>query len=939
MMSSTDGFAQNPATGTISGHLVDSQSGEDLIGANVYLENTTLGAATDLEGRYQILKVPVGDYTLIISSVSYTETKIINVRVSENGITKLDVAIDPEIMTSETIVVEAKVLENTDASLLKSRQKSNSISDAVSAETISRTASVDAADAMKTVTGASVIDGKYVYIRGLGERYSNTQLNGAELPSSDPDKKAFQMDIVPSKLLDNIVTSKTFTPDEPGNFSGGLVNINTKAFPEQFYVDVSAAMSYNSLSTFNNKVLTYNGSSTDWRGLDDGLRTIPQMLQDPAVTIPDRFPSSRNYDQALQLDAISKSFNPEWAPYNASGPMNQNYSVSIGDKIELGGNPFGFYGSITYSNQATFYENGQLGRWQLSGNVAEVDALKYDKLFTDAASSEEVLVGAMGTFSYQLGGANEFTADIISTQSGTKSSRYLWGEWPDQLTGDNEYFETSSLLYTERNLNSYQLKGKHHISALNDLMISWLGSLSTSTQDEPDLRYFSDTFRNTTYNGRDTTYYAIDNNLYNYPSRYWRNLNEDKNFIKADFELPFKQWNQLSSKFKFGAAYTGTDRQYQQRHFEFRQDYVTYTGDPDLFFSQTGIVDSSNTTRIRFGNYAYEVPSEANNYNGDENIAAAYAMFELPLSGQLRFVGGARYETTKMTINSLNTTVADLDVTDWLPAASLIWQLSVDMNLRFAYGKTLARPTLRELSPLRTYEFMGDFLVSGNPNLKRSLINNFDLRWEMFDRPGEIFAVSGFYKVFSNPIERLYDIESEKYTWDNVDNGLVYGAEFEIRKSLDFIGSFLSHFMLNSNLSLIRSEVKIPDKEFEKIKQFDDNAEITRPLYGQSPYIINIELMYANQNSGTSASILYNVFGERLSEVVYGATPDVYERPQPIIDLIFAQRLSAMLTLRAGIKNLLESEQIRSMSFKGKEYVYHRYGEGRIIGIGLNFSI
>ena len=283
--------------------------------------------------------------------------------------------------------------------------------------------------------------------------------------------------------------------------------------------------------------------------------------------------------------------------------MNQNYSVSLGDKLELGGNPFGFYGSLTYSNKATFYENGQLGRWQLSGNAAAVNDLKYDKLFTDAASSEVILVGAMGTLSYQLGDANEFTTDIISTQSGTKSSRYLWGEWPDQLTGDNEYFETRSLLYTERNLTSYQLKGKHQINALNDLMISWLGSLSNSTQDEPDLRYFSDTFRNTSYNGRDTTYYAIDNNLYNYPTRFWRNLNEDKNVFKSDIELPFKQWHELGSKVKIGAAYTGTDRQYKQRHFEFRQDFVTYTGDPGLFFAQTGIVDSSRIDRIRFGNY------------------------------------------------------------------------------------------------------------------------------------------------------------------------------------------------------------------------------------------------------------------------------------------------------------------------------------------------
>ncbi|MCK4819355.1 carboxypeptidase-like regulatory domain-containing protein, partial [bacterium] len=376
-------YAQVEKTGKIAGNLVDSQSGDPLIGANVYLENTTLGAASDIEGSYVILNVPPGEYSLIVSNIGYAETKITNVKVSGIEVTKLDLAINPEIMTSETIVVEAKILENTDASLLKSRQKSNSISDAVSSETIARIASTDAADAMKVVTGASVVGGKYVYIRGLGDRYSSIQLNGAELPSADPDKKAFNMDMVPSKLLDNIVTKKTFTPDEPGSFSGGLVNINTKAFPDEFYVDVVVALSYNTQSTFNDNFLTYTGSNTDWRGLDDGLRNIPEMMQDPEVEIPTRIRASTNIDLGFELDAMSKSFNTEWAPYLVTGPINQNYAFSIGNKIDIGGNPLGFYGSVTYQNRASFYENGTIGRWQLSGTVQDVEGLKMEKLYQD----------------------------------------------------------------------------------------------------------------------------------------------------------------------------------------------------------------------------------------------------------------------------------------------------------------------------------------------------------------------------------------------------------------------------------------------------------------------------------------------------------------------------------------------------------------------------
>jgi TonB-dependent receptor len=768
----------------------------------------------------------------------------------------------------------------------------------------------------------------------LGDRYSNTQLNGAELPSADPDKKAFNMDMVPSKLLDNIVTKKTFTPDEPGSFSGGLVNIGTKAFPDGFYVEVSSSFVYNDQVSGNDNFLTYTGSSTDWRGFDDGQRAVPDMLHDPEVFIPSRVPASRDLDLGLLLDTQSKSFNTEWVPYFDSGPINQNYAFSLGDKLQLWGNPLGVAASVTYQNRNSFYENGTIGRWQLSGTVQEVNGLKMEKRYDDTRSSQEALLGIMGTLSYQITKNHEFTFDIMSTQSGIKSSRYMSGEWPDQLTG-GELYETRSLKYTERDLNTYQMKGKHHLGFLADLHIEWIASLGKTKQDEPDLRFFSNTFRPDV----DTTYYSIDNNLYNYPTRYWRNLEEDKRNTKIDLSLPFLQWNQLSSKFKFGGFYADADRVFQQRHFEFRPQDAQYTGDPVEYFNNLGISDSSNSRRLRFGNYVTEIPTAANNYEGYEKIGALYAMAELPITQRFRFVGGARYETTRMNIFSLDTTVASLENNDWLPAASIIYQLGQNMNIRLAYGKTLARPTLRELSPLRTFEFLGDDLYGGNPFLERTLINNFDVRWEWFDRPGELYAVSGFYKTFKNPIERYYDIGAEKYSHQNVPDGLVYGVEFEIRKGLDQLTPILNNFSINTNLSLIHSEVTIPEKELELIKRFDSSPEETRPLYGQSPYIVNLELAYSNIESGTSASIFYNIQGERLWEVMVGATPDVYEQPQPNIDIVFSQRLYSGLTLKAGVKNLLNSWTSRVQSFNGTDYDYHRFTGGRRFGVGLNFSI
>ncbi|MCB0258309.1 MAG: carboxypeptidase-like regulatory domain-containing protein, partial [Calditrichaeota bacterium] len=274
-------LGQSGDSGTITGQLVDAQTGDPLIGANVLIDGTLLGASTDLDGLFVVTGVPAGTYTIVVDYVGYAQTRIEAVEVKAGESARLSLAMAPEAIQGDVVVVEARLLENTDASLLKKRQKAAAVSDAISAEEISRSGSSDAADAMSRVTGASVVGGKYVYVRGLGDRYSNTQLNGAELPSADPDKKAVQMDLFPSNLLDNIVTQKTFTPDQPGNFSGGIVNIGTKSFPDGFTLKFSTTSSYNTRSTFSDNILTYPGGDLDWLGMDDGTRDIPDLLADP----------------------------------------------------------------------------------------------------------------------------------------------------------------------------------------------------------------------------------------------------------------------------------------------------------------------------------------------------------------------------------------------------------------------------------------------------------------------------------------------------------------------------------------------------------------------------------------------------------------------------------------------------------------------------------
>ncbi len=927
--------------GRIIGRLVDAETGEPMIGANVLIEGTMMGAACDLEGKYIIANVPPGMYHLIISMIGYARTTVKNIVVTPGEVSKVDASLKPEIIETEGVVVTAEALKNTEASLLKYRQRADAVSDAISSESISRTGSSDAADAMKYVTGASVVGGKYVYIRGLGERYSNTQLNGAELPSADPDKRAFQMDLLPSNLLENIITKKTFTPDEPGNFSGGIVNIATKTFPEKFSFKLSTSASFNSQTSYQDGFLSYRGGSRDWLGMDDGFRSIPDVLKNTTLKLPSVNSARKDAEQAYLLDRSSKAFNSIMYPEIKSAPLNQSYSLSIGNQLNLLGREFGYLASASYNRKFAFYDHGKVGRWELSGHVQDVDKLNVDLLTSDVKGSEEVSWGGLATLTYKFHPKHKIGTNFIYSQSGESVTRYQNGIWPDQLA-EGPIYETRSLLYTERNLRSTQLHGEHIFDTLLNSNIEWNASFSSTTQDEPDLRFFSNDYL-IEDDGSDTLY-SISSQLYSYPTRFYRTLNEKNKNVNLNIAIPLHVIGLRAGKFKFGGSYNETNRNFRERRFEIRTQLTQndYDGHPENYFSSsnTGIVDSTGG-RYYFGNYVVDFSQPISNYDGSQHVSAAFGLIDLQLLRNVKLLSGVRFETTRLNVISQDSMAerGHLKNDDWLPSINLIYQLNPNMNFRLAYGRTLARPTMRELSPYSTFEFIGDYLFKGNPGLKRTSIDNFDIRWELFSRPGEIYAISGFYKNFINPIERTINIENARLTYQNVDRGRVYGIELEVRKRLDALHDKLVNFHIGSNFTLVRSSVDIPAGEYAIIEKFNSRAEKTRPLFGQSPYLFNVELGYQNPGSGTTAALYYNVFGSRLSEVAIGAAPDVYERSRSVLDFTFSQLMWSRIDLKLSARNLLDAPYKQSHMYKGTEYIYNQYKIGRTYSIGLSYNI
>lgn len=933
-------FAQEK--GKITGTVVDSENGESLIGVNIILKGTTIGAATGIDGTYIVEGVPAGQYDLTFSMIGYSKSTVSGITINPGEIKKIDIDLKPESFEIQEVVVSAKVIENNEAALLIKRQKSSAISDAISSEQFKKTGSSNAADAVKQVVGASVVEGKYVFVRGLGDRYTSTQLNGAEIPSVDPYRRGGSIDIIPAGLIDNIQTVKSFTPDKPGDFSGGSVDISTKNFPEKFTLDFSLSSEFNSELSFSSNGLSAPSSSTDWLGYDDGMRSIPTILND-ITWEPNVGAAQKDDELARQIDNVTKAFSTEMSPTLKSIPLNQSYSISIGNQISLFDNPFGFIASFTYKNKTGGYFDGDLNRW--SRGVIDPNKTQLDVVFdhTETKTTNDVLLGGVLKGSYKFHPLHIISVEGLYNQNGISTARYIYGSWPYDQPEDWTY-EARTIEYQQRTLGSLQINGEHSFPEILGIKFNWKASHLSSEQDEPDLRYF--------YN------YVTPNSVYGIksntaPERYFRNSSELQNEFQANISIPFSMWSGNNGSLKFGGRYSEKNREFRERRFVYSPVnqigtfYRNENGDITQLFSDKYLgwtsTDTLNngTTLNKFPIYIQETNQISSNYDGENFIRALYAMIDLPVFSDLRLIGGARYETTFMTVDSQSPTSGDaeIDTKDLLPSVSVIFNAIENMNLRFSYGKTLARPNFREISPFKNFDFNGGDSYVGNTSLERTLIDNFDLRWEWFSRPGEIYSVSLFYKKFYNPIEaKILDGVNKVNSWVNVPNAKVGGIEIEVRKNLNFIFSSLSNFVFGGNFSYIWSQVDIDSKELETIRAYEPDASSTRPFQGQSPYLVNLYLNYDDNISGWSASIFYNVFGKRLATVGSVGAPDVYEKPFDMLNVSVSKSLFENLSLKISANNILNSKIEKYQEFKGQEYVYQSYRVGSGISAELKFK-
>ena len=922
--------------GTIQGNAKEKATGEMLIGATVMVQELRtssggiVGTIIDFDGNYTIKDVAAGNHKLICSYISF-RSDTFNIIVVSNQTTTQSFSLSNSAMAIETFVVEAKADRKNEEYLLQVKKKSATVMEVIGAKEIAKRGDSDAASAAKRVTGITIEGGKYVYVRGLSDRYSKTTLNSTEIPGLDPNRNAVQLDLFPTSMIENMKIIKAFTPDLPGSFTGGLVDIVTKDFPEQFMFNFSTSLEYNTESSFKDNFLTHQGDGTDNFGFDDGTRDQPAA----AANIPALFVDNS------RLEKIGKSFNKEMDVSSKNTFLNQRHALTVGNLKQVWGKNLGFIIGLSYSKKFSHRDNNAFtNRYELTGNVEDVNELNAQRTLKDTRSEENILWGAFANLSYQIAKNHKIGLMYLRNQNGITTTTFQEGEIPEDQTG--LYFQTRALEYKQSALTNYQAKGDHLFNGLKNLKVDWLYAYSQSKQTEPDLRYFSNDFLLDDITG-DTTY-SIQASIYPVPTRYYRELDQTTTDAKLNLEFDINQKEGKTSKIKFGGAMLNQDRIFTESRYNYRsQGFLTYNGNVAEYIADNNMILPVAGNPVSDYIYIEDATERRNSYSATQSVFAAYLMGDVWVSKKFRVVTGARLETTDITTRSFEAKEKQgaLSEVDILPALSTSYALNKKSNLRVAFSRTLARPTFREIAPFASYDFSTNWVIVGNPDLERTMVSNFDIRYELFPDFGEIFSIGAFYKSFTNPIEMVFNTQAQnaELTWRNIDKATVYGVELEIKKKLNFISDDKNMFSLGGNFTYVYSEVGIDDQELKLIRATDANAEDTRSMFGQSPYIINLFMGFNNDTLGLSANVSYNVSGEKIAVVIVGGTPNVYQQPVQQLDFNISKRLGARFTLKFKAQNILNPIVKKTYNYKNTEYIFNSYQRGAAFSIGLKYLV
>ncbi|SDE37295.1 TonB-dependent receptor [Pedobacter soli] len=890
------GITAYAQTGKISGVVSDKKTGETLIGVTVKIKGTTKGVSTDVDGKYVLQAMANGKHTLEFSYVGYQTKEVSDVEVKGPSVTSLNIVLsEAGGQNLQEVVVKASFKQESVNSLYAQQKNSALISDGISSDQIKKSPDKNTSDVLKRISGATIQDNKFVVVRGLSDRYNTATLDGSTLPSTEANRKAFSFDIVPSNLVDKITISKTATPDLPADFAGGAVQILTKDIPDQNFFSIGVGYGYNSQSTFKDFLGTKKNALA-YLGYEDGSKQL-------AENFPSREAISKGTLSPSKNIAALKSLPNDYAIKNTSALPTQNYQFNLGRvKHFESGNSFGATLSATYRNSQTINQD------------VERNFYVYD--YRDNQYKFSTNLGALANFAYSFG-KNKISFKNIYNKN--YDDNYTVRTGLREKTVLNQFYAYDIM---QKSLFKTTLEGDHQIGEGNN-KLKWTASYSNIGNNQPNQLKINYQKPLSAQNDPSVPYQANITSLGKDNTRLFSDLNENIYSGDVNYNTPFKLFD-ASTTMKVGLG-----SQYRERTFDARFIGAQLTtNDPQLqpMIRSLPITEIFSQSLFESGVYKIdEVGLELDSYKANSFTNYGYLMLDQKFGENFRAVYGARVENYNVQLlNTIKTYVDDTQL-DVLPSVNLTYSLTKKANLRASYYRTLARPEFRELSLSSYYDYEQLANIQGNPNLKRSLIDNADLRYEIYPEAGQLFSISAFYKHFTNAIESYrYDVLSTPdISFFNTPKAYAYGLELEARKNLNFINE--SDFFKNTtayfNLSLIKSKVTNPTDQ--------DYIDKTRPMVGQSPYLINAGLQHSALDNKLTFNILYNKIGRRIVQAGGIRFPSTWENPRDVLDLQVSYKVlksKGEFKLNAG--DILNQRSIIYFDYNGDKKYNGSVGDG-----------
>jgi hypothetical protein len=904
------GVAAQTTTGRIVGRILDASTGQGIADAGIQVVGTTLGTQSKIDGRYALAQVPAGTITLHVRLLGYRPKTVTGIMLDAGTTLEQNITLEEARLELDAVVVTAAVERGSVSALLDEQRNATGVVSAVGAEQIARSPDGDAAQVVRRVSGVTVQDDRYVFVRGLGERYTTTALNGVRVPSPEPEKKVVPLDLFPSGLIESITTAKTFTPDQPGDFSGAQVDIRMRNVPARPVMSYSITAGYNDAAT-GQRVLAAPTLGLDWLAFGGTRRELPGAI----TAYGPRLPGDLSRDEQNRL---VNAFRNAWTPQGRSGAPNYSASLSAGGEVAPGGHGIGYVGSLSYA--ATQEVRRDEERAVAVPVSQQPLVLQPYNAYRGSTGRSSVLWGGLLNLTTWLGGHTKVTLSNMYDRTADNEAHLDAGMFQEET-----FIQRAQLRYVERSVRSNQLQVEHDLGANQSIAWSVASSgVSRSEPDRADLTYAK------LYDG--ATNDTLPLALFSRPDankRTFGTLDEHAWSGAVHYTVSFGVPTHPITV-KAGGAYRETHRDADQEAFEILT--------PGLSQEQR----EAPAEEIFDGRYAKPgdtfltlTPSQSGgSYTVTERIPAGYGMIEYPLGDRVRLVAGARVEHWSLSLRAddiiSGSEHVTRNLTDVLPSAIVNVTLTESQTLRLAASQTISRPEYRELASVTYRGGLSDQLQFGNPALQRALIRNYDARWEWYPNPGEALSLALFAKQFDHPIEQV-DVATSgasQLSFINARSGFNYGVELEVRKDLGAFASWLAPLHLFANGTFMTSEIDVTDSTRSAL------TNDTRAMVGQAPYVVNTGLTYLGRRSAVSATVLYNVVGRRIYAAGSTPLPDTYEMPRHVLDVSLRVPLSQSIAGKLDAKNLLDAPH----ELKQGNVIRERYTVGRSFSFGLSWS-